>query len=162
MEETAKGQPTVNILLPVNIGCKSKYSYMLGISRKLSEATYILKDRFPLLSWSYSIWTSDNKSIWIYTEVFAITRLQSNSQRENEVKQWGMFLEKAIHNIQHITSIFFFVCNFFPEEKIKTCSYQKQTKKQILRLEIFCYSSYLVSDNFTAVNCSGGLGPSSP
>lgn len=24
------------------------------------------------------------------------------------------------------------------------------------------YSNYLVSDNFTAVNCSGGLGPSSP
>lgn len=60
---------------------------MLGTANELFQATYILEDGFPLLSWSYCIWTSNNKSIWIYTKVFAITRLQSNPERENAGKQ---------------------------------------------------------------------------
>lgn len=44
-----------------------------------SNSTYILKDWFPLFSWSNCIWTPNNKSIWIYTKVFSIARFQGNS-----------------------------------------------------------------------------------
>jgi len=71
---------------------------------ELFQAAYILEDRFPLLSWSYCVWTPNNKSICIYTKVFAITRLQSNPQRENTGKQSGIVLIQVIHNIQHITN----------------------------------------------------------
>lgn len=61
--------------------------------------------------------------------------------------------------ISNTSQILLVADNVF-QESIKMPSHKKSKHNKYQNLKH--YSNYLVSDNFTAVNCSGGLGPSSP